>query len=355
MAKKPAFSGRKINLWLLVWGGLTIVSYMAPLADPGKVPFAVALLLAYPFMLLMNLALGIFFLMRSRYLSALFALLLIVAGWPLHSKNFSSGGIKIAPYQTDLKLVSFNINYGYQLLANDTPAKSTASQWIQLMNEHKKPDVLALQEFVPTLKSWVDDHYPFRNLINKTNFRTAILTDHPVMDYGFITFENYENSVVWADIDFPKKGICRIYNIHLQSNQITDQSEQIKKEGLDWSRQSVKAVLNIFKNYQRSSAMRVEQVRSILEHSKESPYPVIIMGDINDLPISYTYRKLSYGKNDSFLEAGRGFGVTYLGPIPLLRIDVIFTDPIFKTINHQLIGEPFSDHKPVVAWVRRVQ
>ena len=208
MAKKPAFSGRKINLWLLVWGGLTIVSYMAPLADPGKVPFAVALLLAYPFMLLMNLALGIFFLMRSRYLSALFALLLIVAGWPLHSKNFSSGGIKIAPYQTDLKLVSFNINYGYQLLANDTPAKSTASQWIQLMNEHKKPDVLALQEFVPTLKSWVDDHYPFRNLINKTNFRTAILTDHPVMDYGFITFENYENSVVWADIDFPKKGIC---------------------------------------------------------------------------------------------------------------------------------------------------
>ncbi|TVR76916.1 MAG: hypothetical protein EA409_12565 [Saprospirales bacterium] len=353
MAIKDRKVGKKINIWLLVWGGLTIISYTAPLADPGKVPFAVALLLAYPFMLLINLSLGVFFLVRSKYLSALFALLLIIAGWPLHSKNFTSGGSKIAPQPTDLKMVSFNINYGYQLLSGDTPANSTATEWIQMMNEHKKPDVLALQEFVPSLKKWMEDHYPFAHLINKINYRTAIYTDHPVIDFGFLAFENYENSVVWADIDFPVKGVCRIYNIHLQSNQITDQSELIKKEGLDWSWQSLRSVLEIFGNYQRSSAMRVNQVETILEHSKESPYPVIIMGDINDLPISYTYRKLSYGKKDSFLEAGRGFGVTYLGPVPLLRIDAIFTDPEFKTIDHQLIAEPFSDHKPVVAWVRK--
>ena len=47
---------------------------------------------------------------------------------------------------------------------------------------------------------------------------------------------------------------------------------------------------------------------------------MILCGDFNDTPLSYTYRQLSRKLTDSFIEKGRGIGNTYIGEFPSFRI-----------------------------------
>ena len=79
-----------------------------------------------------------------------------------------------------------------------------------------------------------------------------------------------------------------------------------------------------------------------------SPYKVIVCGDFNDTPQSYTYNLLSENLNDSFKTKGVGFGTTYAGSIPALRIDYILTHEKIKVQSHKILKENYSDHFPVI-------
>ena len=68
---------------------------------------------------------------------------------------------------------------------------------------------------------------------------------------------------------------------------------------------------------------RAHQAEEIQRHIDGSPYPVILCGDFNDTPLSYTYRQLSRKLTDSFIEKGRGIGNTYIGGFPSFRIDYV--------------------------------
>ena len=49
----------------------------------------------------------------------------------------------------------------------------------------------------------------------------------------------------------------------------------------------------------------------------------MVVGDFNDTPVSYAYRKIRKGLNDSFVNSGYGAGFTYKGNYPPNRIDYI--------------------------------
>jgi endonuclease/exonuclease/phosphatase family metal-dependent hydrolase len=85
----------------------------------------------------------------------------------------------------------------------------------------------------------------------------------------------------------------------------------------------------------------------VADHIESSPYPVIICGDFNDPPSSYTYNRISSRLKDAFVEAGSGLGNTYNGIIPLLRIDYILHSPQLNSGQFRVIEENFSDHFPI--------
>ena len=67
----------------------------------------------------------------------------------------------------------------------------------------------------------------------------------------------------------------------------------------------------------------------------------------------YTYRVLSAGLKDSFINAGKGlFGNTYAGNFPSFRIDYILTDKRFETFNYTRSKIDLSDHYPVSVFVK---
>ena len=75
----------------------------------------------------------------------------------------------------------------------------------------------------------------------------------------------------------------------------------------------------------------------------------IVTGDFNDNPMSYTYNRLKKGRDDSFVEAGKGFGATYSFLWPFIRIDYILYPSHFTAVSHSVPRVRYSDHYPVIA------
>ncbi len=80
-----------------------------------------------------------------------------------------------------------------------------------------------------------------------------------------------------------------------------------------------------------------------------SPYPVLVTGDFNDTPASYSYRMMTKRLHDSFREAGNGFGATFRGILGVLRIDYVFYDDSFRCVRFRTLEDRLSDHKLVAA------
>lgn len=94
----------------------------------------------------------------------------------------------------------------------------------------------------------------------------------------------------------------------------------------------------------------MEQVLKDIENCREN---VIVTGDFNDTPMSYTYWRLSRKRKDSFKEAGSGAGATFSKLRPLLRIDYILFPESYNALSHKVINKRFSDHYPVEAIIAR--
>ena len=103
----------------------------------------------------------------------------------------------------------------------------------------------------------------------------------------------------------------------------------------------------------KAFVIRANQVDILKRNIDHSPYPVIICGDFNDTPASYTYHEMTAGFHDSFCKAGTGFlGSTYAGNFPSFRIDYILYDDAFTASNYSKNSINFSDHYPVQVFLK---
>ena len=111
----------------------------------------------------------------------------------------------------------------------------------------------------------------------------------------------------------------------------------------------------ILGNIRQAFIKRAEQVEILRNEIENSPYPVIVCGDFNDTPVSYTYKNLKKDLKDSFVESGKGMGTSYQEFILPLRIDFILHDQKLLSDGYQVRDVDYSDHKPVQAnlWFKK--
>lgn len=108
----------------------------------------------------------------------------------------------------------------------------------------------------------------------------------------------------------------------------------------------------ILRRYRKATVQRSRQAKIIGRHIEESPYPVIVCGDFNDVPLSYVYHQVKGSLEDSFAARGTGIGATYNGRIPGLRIDHILAGSEFEFLSHRVVKGDYSDHFPIVSKIR---
>ena len=337
-----------INLILVI---CTLLAYAAPYIHPSKFSPAAYFGLAFPVLLIFNLLFIIFWLFYH-IPNSLPSLLTLAIGYKaiLGFVNFKA--VDTRSDATTFSVISYNISNGLNAYSRERNAQRDKQKEIRnFLNRFKDEDILCLQEYGAYAHDIFRGDQDYKNWsIHKTNKWTAILTKHKIADKGEIDFGTITNSCVWADLVVNFETI-RVYSVHLQSNQISKDADDLVKTGDLYNKRGISGIKGIFKKFGHHYITRSVQVEKIKDHMNKSPYPVILCGDINDTPLSYTYGTLSDQMNDAFYEKGRGLGTTYSGSIPLLRIDYILTDPLFSVLSYKTIKEKHSDHYPIAALV----
>lgn len=343
------FFDRTILLVNLVVVGALLIAYVAPHIDP-QINWALSFFgLFYPIILLINILFIFYWVFKKpRYLWP--SLLAIVLGWSQLNGFIAFNSQKPETENETVSIMSFNISnasFGYDKNKNTRQTKKEAL--IDFLNQYKKMDILCVQEVGEYAYDILKKNFPKHQLYYKEK-GAVILSKFPIVNKGEIDFGTKTNSCLWADLALEGETL-RVYSIHLQSNQITKETEKLANQKEIDEKQAWYDIKGILRKFRNKHIHRSKQAEKIAEHAKKSPHNIVLAGDLNDPPQSYTYKVFSLLGIDAFKEKGVGIGTTFAGKIPLLRIDYIFADKDLKVNDFSIIKERYSDHYPITATI----
>lgn len=317
--------------------------------------------MSLPGALLLNAVL-FFVWLFSRPVGALWPLLLLVLFWGQHTRYFTlnTPDAEPNPEQLRIRVLSYNVrvfNVYNHLHAHDPDLPDREMQWV---SEHPA-DIICLQEFYHDGKEPVYNSrrrigqeqgrkiFVGKALANKVGaeFGLAIFSRYPMVNKGHVEFGfPTKNQVIFIDVRLPNKDTLRVYNMHLESMAIDEKDVAAavqSEEGLKTKGRS------IARRLKGGFKARSQQVQRLLEHIAACSHPVLLCGDLNDVPSSYTYQQLRRHLNNGFEAGGNGFGFTYNGKLPL-RIDNHFYSDQLELLHFDVLRQiTFTDHFPLEA------
>jgi endonuclease/exonuclease/phosphatase family metal-dependent hydrolase len=312
-----------------------------------------------------NLFFLIFNLLRKRW-RAIYPLIaiLLTLGHFINSIQIS-GIFKSKNFNTDhtLKVMSFNTRmFDYYEWTGKKKINEEVFDFIRKQN----PDVICFQEFFSARdkKSYNETHIVARlnqfkyrhieyNIIRKDgrSYGQATFSKYPIVAQKPLNFRNTNNFSIQTDIRVNNQTI-RFFNNHLESVRLkAEHYNLIDSLNFKSDKEKAAGMIEIMSKLRTALAQRASQAETIARHISNSPYPVVVCGDFNDTPVSYVYHTMRGKLSDSFTNAGIGFGQTYNGRLPAFRIDFIFHDKRFETLQYKTFNVKFSDHFPIMATI----
>ncbi len=334
-----------------------LFAYLASYVSPKTTVIFAYFGLAYPIFLMANIAFAIYWGINKKK-KAFLSLFVIILGWNQFFQFFQFPFRGQERSERSIKVMSYNVRLFD--LYDWTKEKDIKKKIIDLVNA-QSPDVVCFQEYymkgngknlaqslnLPYMKQYFTSKTVKQG--KKTGIGTAIFSQYPILNQGAILFEGESaNHSTFIDI-LKEEDTIRIYNAHLGSIRFDyDDYTFIAGEQQEGIEEDIAPLKKVVSRLEKGFQKRVDQVAKLKEHVITSPYPTIVATDMNDTPISYTYKQFSQGLEDSFNENGSWVGSTYIGSIPFLRIDYLWHNKAFENTSFTTINKRLSDHKPIV-------
>lgn len=358
--KKRGLLGRIIVFLLallaLVGLGAMIMSVLSSYVDPSKFVWLSFFGLTFWVILLYNLAVFLLLLLmwsRKAWISIV-ALLIAIPGI---YKSFSMG---TSQEGGELRVMTYNVWQFKDQSENDKPRDTVVADMVRMVKEYK-PDVLCIQEFSPFMpRTSRNDciaqfgemmELPYQYYHTKANFSgNVIFSRYPLAALEEDTPFAQENEYgAVARVDAGSKGVFYVLNCHLTSFMLTNEEIGVFSERNNSKEQVEEYGKSIVSKLVTAYKKRSQEVSEMLEHIPHDGRPILLCGDFNDTPLSYTYHQLvRAGFVDGFVKAGHGIGRTYAGKLPLLRIDYVWANEQIQPISFKRIKHRGSDHFPVM-------
>ncbi len=346
---------------------LFLLSCANAFLHPEKWWFFALLGLAFPFLLILVILFLLFWtLFKSRW--AFLSLAALLLGYSniraligVHSSEF-----KTAKADKSIRILTWNVRWFDEQKRVTKGAYPSRKQMLAFIKE-QDPDILCFQEYFETnkvnysnLKDIQKMNYPYHYKVidygrkgGPLEVGVAIFSRFPIVDSMRLRYPGpvhlrAAESLISCDIDLGPQTI-RVYTTHLQS--VLFQKEDYERLRMirtadDSMLDASKSILKKLRQGYASRGKQVDIVRQLLD---KSPYPVILCGDFNDVPNSYTYFHIRGDRQDAFIAASNGIGRTYRDVSPTLRIDYVMADKRFDVLQCKRFPVPYSDHYPVLA------
>ena len=204
--------------------------------------------------------------------------------------------------------------------------------------------------------------YPYQSITGLESsgkyhiFGLACFSKHPIEKTKEIVFESSYNGAAVYTINIEGKQVT-VANVHLETNNIMAEDKKLYSDFLQNS-DSVKleqVTSSIRKRLGSAYRTRTQQTAKVKDYlATQDTEGIIVCGDFNDTPISYTYAKMKKGLKDAYTATAFGPGITYHQDLFLFRIDYIMHSENLKAFRTIVDKVKYSDHYPLkthLKWV----
>ncbi len=335
-------------LTTLAISSATCVTYFSSYFEPDKLGNFVLVQYAFPYLWALNALMAVLYLIFNPDWKIVFPVLAAILTYngAVSVFNISSADI---PSDKSIKVLTYNVHY-MSLASVDSIGEFIKTQ---------DADIVCMQEAdlncYNKIKNWLTA-YPYfldhkvKKPSSKSGDKQLLLSKYPVKVKSVgVDVESYLQCV---EISIDGKPVT-LFNCHLASiGLVSDEINVFDPSQLpEQNKGNVKKQLSTTRSKMTDAYHRRQEQATYVAKAIESvKTPLLICGDFNDTPISYTYYIMrKRNMKDSFVEAGNGWGDTYNGNLPPIRIDYILHSEDMKAIVYKEHDVDFSDHFPVSA------
>lgn len=337
-----------------------LLSYAAPYVNPNATGWLAFAGLAAPFLYVGNIVLLLYWTVRWKPVAFfLAAVALLGVG---HVTKFYRPQIGRTYEQPRVagtfRVLSYNVEgfFGRDSLGKRENRMDTVAAFIREMD----PDVVCLQEFEtnylnpPERFDGALEAWKYKQLFLETDEQKrsgrglAVYSKYPLLRRGGIRYPDSRNSSMWVDVAIHRDTL-RVYNNHLQSTQVSEDDREylgaMTKLADTLTDERAKSIL---RKLDRNFKVRATQADSVARFIHDGRPRVVVCGDFNDTPMSYTYRRMRGDLVDAFSRRGHGAINTYRGLLGVFRIDYLFHSDDMETVAYDSELPLWSDHNPVI-------
>lgn len=339
---------------------MLLIGYSGHL-DPSTFPLLANAGLAFPAFIVINLAFLIFWtVVKFRYVVVPFLTFVLGYG-PV--RDYCPINMDAEPPQGALKVLTFNVcsfNYMFPVL----PARENPTVKYILQSQ---ADIVCLQEAtltpeaVDSIDAALRHRYPYisHDRQKPKGEMLALYSRYPIASKELIPYQTASLGNVSCAYNLNIHGHCLLLvNNHFQSNgfhpnERSNFAEMVDgKLAEDSARANSHLLINKLADASRLRGPQVDAVARYIAHNREGK-SVLVCGDFNESPISYSHVRLTRQLTDCYVASGRGFGWTFRQNHINVRIDNILCSdnltPYRCTVDYSV---KISDHFPLFCWVK---
>ena len=317
-----------LRFFLIVFHLLIIVLLLGTLLNdyvsPRTFPWFNLLSLGFPVLMILNVAVCFIWIILRKKRAVVFILISLVLINP--TKRWVNLSSKVSD-KPNLKIVTMNIKTGIM-------GREKIYDYLQKSDA----DLIFGQEYGSEFNIPGYVHRTNKYEVVALNSKTEIINQAKIATVG-------NGNAFYADIKTNGK-IIRVVNVYL--NPFSFEKDKVKPTE-DLETNKVKMVY-ILKRLIPTFKIHQQEVLDIHQAIKNSPYPVILVGDFNSVPNSFEYYTLGKGLVDAFVAVGRGSSTSFHDYKFPIRIDYVFASKEIKPVSYKVDRSvKLSDHFPVIA------
>ena len=343
-----------------------LLAYASTFVPPSKFSILALFGLTYPVWLLSNVLFVILYALSKKKKRVLISLVVLVVGFNIHGSFYRvAAGNDEKPESSDLSVMTYNVRSfdRFEYLEGE----KTRAAIVNLIID-AEADVMCFQEFfysgnegsASTKNKILNNtgangiHEMYTHHMNgDRHFGLATVSKYPIINKGEIPFDNdINNACIFTDV-VVQNDTVRIFNAHLSSIRFKKADYQFI-ENINEDTLVKDNLIRIGEKLLLAYKKREVQTQKIIEEINKSPFPVVLCGDFNDSPVSYTYRKFSSVLDDTFRSQGSGLQSTYIGKFPSFRIDYVMSTPEYACTSFKTFQDKLSDHKAVQVTLNKI-